>query len=438
MNKALASQRIYDLLFIANNNVSWFRLAKKRGSVEILKSEKILADLYSQGIFHLNNLEPAVSELITKFNLKEIGIIIHLPTLLFQRISLSRDSMPREAILNYLKTSFPLPLDKYSLFYREDKYQKFGSLSNFNIFFVSKEIIEGLLSIIEKYGIIPLFITPSVEAFYQYLVSKAIVDFNEEYLVFLIDNFSLTALLIKNLRIEKVIIDEIDLDNFDTNLIFRIYNFLKANFSTEGKVLFFSDKSFSKIENIVQQQIFFPTKSLNVLLEGGYNAFERVINDEDLIDFLPIKPYFAYFLNRLPQALIFVSIYTFALSLIFFGGFIFFSQKFDREILSLQHQTSQQLIPTIDEEVSKFQKIVDISNKLNTTTLANFTNLRKVINIDNLTEVNFSKNSGLDLIFNAGRDESDRIKKEIKQILPEAKVIIEEYMDNRLKLRYNF
>lgn len=438
MNKSFASQRIYDLLFIANNNVSWFRITKKRGTVKVLKSEKILADLYSEGIFHSANLEPAVSELISKYNLKEIGIVIHLPTLLFQRISLSRDSMPRDAILNYLKTSFPLPLDKYSLFYREDKYQKFGSLSNFNIFFISKEIIDGLLSIIEKYGIIPLFITPSVETFYQYLVSKAIIDFNEEYLVFLIDNFSLTSILIKNLRIEKVIIDEIDLNNFDSNLISRIYNFLKANFSAEGKVLFFSDKNFSNFENIIQQQIFFKTKSLNVLLEGGFSSFERVINDEDLIDFLPIKPYFAYFLNHLPQALIFVSIYTFVLGLIFFSGFLLLSKKFDREILNLQSQTTQQILPTRDEEILKFQKLMNISSQLSTKTLANFTDLNKIINLNNLIEINFSPNNDLSLVFNVGREESNRIKEEIKQILPEAKIITEEYIDNRLKLRYNF
>ncbi|GIW65236.1 MAG: hypothetical protein KatS3mg093_215 [Candidatus Parcubacteria bacterium] len=229
--------------FIENNAVSWFRIAKKRGNVTVIRSEKIIVDfIYNQGVFHLTNLEPAISELMTKFKLREIGIVLHLPTLLFQRISLSRDSVPREAILNYLKNKFSFTLLINILFFIKKTSIKnlvYYLISTF--FFISREIVDGLLNIIEKYGIIPLFISPSIEAYYQYLVSKAIVDFNEEYLVFFISNFSLAAILIKNLRIEKVIIDEIELNNFNKDLLVRIYNFLKSNFSSEGKILFFSD-----------------------------------------------------------------------------------------------------------------------------------------------------------------------------------------------------
>lgn len=437
MKKSWSTQKFYDLIFIENDGVSWFRISRTRGTIKVLKSEKVLAELYAQGVFKLTNLEPALSELIIKFKLREIGIVIHLPNLLFQRISLARDSMPREAILNYLKTSFPLPLDKYSFFYREDKYQKFGSLSNFNIFFVSREIIDGLLTIIEKYGIIPLFISPSVESYYQYLVSKAIVDFNEEYLVFFIDKFSLVAILIKNLRIEKIIIDEIESDKFDKNLLVRIYNFLKANFSSEGKILFFSDFTLDNLSDVSQQQIFFQTKVLNVLLEGGYFSFERVMNDDDLIDFLPIKPYSAYFLNRLPRAIAFVSLYTFILLIIFGVIYYLTSNTFQKELVILQ-QKQVEPIQNIDLQLEKFQKLIQISQALNTTTLFNFNKLKNLVTVDSLEEFNLLSHNDLELVFKIDVDKVTSTKELVSSILKEAKIINEEYSDNRLKLRYNF
>ncbi|MCS7200929.1 MAG: hypothetical protein NZ822_02165 [Patescibacteria group bacterium] len=437
MKKSWSTQKFYDLIFIENDGVSWFRISRTRGTIKVLKSEKVLAELYAQGVFKLTNLEPALSELIIKFKLREIGIVIHLPNLLFQRISLARDSMPREAILNYLKTSFPLPLDKYSFFYREDKYQKFGSLSNFNIFFVSREIIDGLLTIIEKYGIIPLFISPSVESYYQYLVSKAIVDFNEEYLAFFIDNFSLVAILIKNLRIEKIIIDEIESDKFDKNLLVRIYNFLKANFSSEGKILFFSDFTLDNLSDVSQQQIFFQTKVLNVLLEGGYFSFERVMNDDDLIDFLPIKPYSAYFLNRLPRAITFVSLYTFILLIIFGVIYYLTSNTFQKELVILQ-QKQVEPIQNIDLQLEKFQKLIQISQALNTTTLFNFNKLKNLVTVDSLEEFNLLSHNDLELVFKIDADKVTSTKELVSSILKEAKIINEEYSDNRLKLRYNF
>jgi hypothetical protein len=439
MKKNLNIQKSYDLIFIENNAVSWFRITKKRGNVNVVKSEKILVDfIYNQGVFSLASLEPAIGELITKFKLKEIGIILHLPTLLFQRISLSRDSLPREAILNYLKTNFPLPLDKYSFFYKEDKYQKFGSLSNFNIFFISREIIDGLLNVIEKYGIIPLFISPSIEAYYQYLVSKAIVDFNEEYLVFFVSNFSLTAILIKNLRIEKVIIDEIELDKLDKDLLVRIYNFLKSNFSPEGKILFLGDISFEKIEAIPNQQIFFQTKTLNILLEGSYSVFERVMNDEDLIDFLPIKPYFVYFLNRLPRAIAFVSLYTFVLGVAFGLSYLFINNRLTKEFLTLRDQKKTTLPVYSDEKSTKLKKIFELSSQLNTTTRDNFINLEKIVNFPELEEIELLGSNELKLVFRINNQDVPRIKESLMPILPETKKISEEYIDNQLKLRYNF
>lgn len=436
MKIELAREKVYDLLLIENNSLSYFKF-KDRG--EVLKNEVIESNLYLHGIFQRENLDRAISLLIKKHKLKVLGIVLNLPNLLYQRITLPRSANPYEAILNYLKVSFPLSLEKYVFFYKEDKYGLSPTLSNFNIFFTPNEIIDNLLRIIEKYNLIPLFIVPSLEVIYHYLLRKSLIDFNEEYIIFCFQPKMMISFLIKNLRMEKVIIEEIDLEKVDLNLIIaRFYNFLKTNVGPEAKVLFFSEKTISPLPEISHQQITFNLKPLTIFLEGSNFIFSKVFADQEIVDFLPIKSYSAYFLNRLPSIIIFLSVYLLSIFFIVSSLFLVFNLKFKKEIKNLSEETLKIRVSESDLE-NKFFQLSELLKNLNLKTLENFAKIKKIASLNNLEKIDLENFEKLNFSLKVQKTDVEKIKFQMNQLFPEIKLIQEEVIsENEVRLIYGF
>jgi hypothetical protein len=427
-------EKYFDLLIINSRSLSYFKITQEKTKIKVLKSERVEAKIFSQGVFYFTNLEPALQIILKKHKLTELGIILNLPNIIFQRITLAGTTGAKEALLNYLKINFPLPIEKYSLFYKQEKYKALSTLSTFSVFLISKEIIDSLLTAIEKYGLIPIFISPSVEIFFQYLLHKTVLDFNEEYLVFLLEENNLLAFLIRNLRLEKVILEEYDPEKTNLDLLIsRIYNFLKHELKTTTKIIFFMEKR--DFPEITQQKIFFPSAALNVFLEGGYFSFMNVLSEKQIIDFSPLKNYTTYFLNRLPSTVVFLSVYLFILLFLISTSFFVFqnmfkkeSKKLASEIKTISHKED------IGAQLENFKKI---TSEINKDIFSKFSSLEKIKNLPGFESLNFSS-EGIIFSLKIENDEAEKIKFQISQDFPDSKLIEEILIENKVLLKYNF
>ncbi len=437
MKLVFLEEKIFDLLLIAPRSLSYFSLEKNKTSFKILKSETLNLSLFEEGLFKFENLEKGILFFINKYKLKELGIVLNFPKIIFQRVSLPRGGHPQETIINYLRATFPLPLEKYTFFYKEDKYKLSPVLSNFNIFFIEKSLIDYILTIIEKFGIIPLFISPSLETVYQYLLSKSLIDFNEEYLVFFMDQDLIIALLIKNLRIEKLISEEIDLQKADLDsVILRIYHFLKTNLSSEAKIIFLHQNK-KELPEISHQQIFLKVSPLEVLLEGSFFIFKKVFNDQEFIDFLPLKSYSAYFVNRLPSVMIFLSIYLAFLFFIFSLTYLGFELVFKKEIDYLKKLPSSQEVQEVNQE--QLERFFNLEKVLNLSTQETFAKIKNILLREDFQNLNYSLNQPLNFELKVEKENLEKVKLDLAQKFPQAKLIQEEQIsDKEVKLIYSF
>jgi hypothetical protein len=426
-------EKYFDLILINNQSVAYFRLAKEKTKIEVLKSEKIEANIYSQGIFHLPNLQPTLEILFKKYKLTELGIVLNTPNIVFQKINLPRGTSDREAIINYLKTNFPLPIEKYALFYQEDKYRTLTSLATYNIFLIDREIINNLLDIVEKYGLMPIFISPTIEIFYRYLLNKAILDFNEEYLIFLQAENSLITALIRNLRLEKIITEEIDFQKTNLDLVIsRIYDFFKLELKPQTKIIFFSQEKIQFTGSY--PALFFPSPTINVILEGSYFAFQDILAERPIIDFMPVKNYKVYFFNRLPSIITLLSVYILFLLILISLAFFSFEVRLNNELKNLSSQIKQ---VSAAQNEPQLQNLKNLVSSIEPQNFDKFSLIVKIKELPGIENINFEQK---EIIFNLKIDSQnlEKIKYQISQNFPSAKLIEESTSENEVRLKYKF
>jgi hypothetical protein len=427
-------EKYLDLLIINNTNISYFKITQEKTKIKVLKSEMVETKIFSQGVFYFTNLEPALQVILKKHQLTELGIILNLPNIVFQRINLTTATTVKEALLNYLKTNFPFPIEKYSLFYKQERYKALPTLSTFNVFLISKEIIDSLLSVVQKYGLIPIFISPSIEIFFQYLLNKTFLDFNEEYLIFLLEENTLLAFLIRNLRLEKVILKEYDPEKINLDLIIsRIYNFLKPELQPTTKIIFFMEKR--DFPEITQQKMFFSSPTINVFLEGGYFAFMNILAEKQIIDFSPLKNYTAYFLNRLPAIVIFLSAYLLILLFLISISFFVFQNIFKKENKNLASEIKT--ISPKEDVGAQLENLKKITSEINPDFFSKFSSLEKIKNLPGFESLNFSS-QGLVFSLKVENKEAEKIKFQISHDFSNSKLIEESILENKVLLKYSF
>ena len=435
MKLEIFKEKVSDVISISQKRLLYFRLK----SGKVIKTDAVEANFFNQGIFQKENLEKALSVLIKKHKLTVLGIILHWPNIIYQRITLPRNPNPYEAILNYLKVSFPLSLERYTFFYKEDKYELSPTISNYNLFFIPKEIIDNLLVIIEKKNLVPLFISPSLEVIYQYFLAKSIIDFSGEYMIFYLDNDLLIVFLVKKLRIEKMLIEEIDFEKTNLNLIMaRFYNFLKTNVGSEAKVLIFSEKEINQFSEISHPQIIFVKKPLEIFAEGSKLIFEKVFTDKEFIDFLPIKSYSAYFLNRLPSIIAFLTVYLVAAFFIVSSIFLIFNFSFHNQIKNLNREITTIKSPST-EVLTQFDQLLAIKEKFNPQILENFGKIKKITALSGFEKVDFQDFQKLSFSLKISKKDLEKIRFSVSRLFPEVKLIQEENIsDEEVRLNYSF
>jgi hypothetical protein len=427
-------EKYLDLLIINNKSIDYFKITHEKEKVKVVKSARVEAEIYSQGVFHFPNLEPALQILFQKHKLNELGIILNLPNIIYQKITLPRGSSPKDAIIHYLKTNFPLPIEKYALFYKEDKYRTLPTLATFNVFLISKEIIDSILAIIEKYNLIPLFISPSIEISFQYLLNKAVLDFNEEYLIFVLEENTLIACLIRNLRLEKVVLEEYEPQKINIDLLIsRVYVFFKQELNPATKIIFFLEKK-EDLPEITHEKMFWPSKPTDVLLEGGYLVFTNVLAEKQIIDFLPLKNYTAYFLNRIPSIVMFLSAYLVLLSLLISASYFVLQNHLQKKIKNISLQVKS--LPLDQNLQTEIETLSGMAKKLNLETFSKFSSIEKIRYFQGLQSINFT-HQGLTFAIKIPKQDIEKIKFQLSKDFPNAKLIEETSLENEVILKYS-
>lgn len=427
-------EKEFDILLIEADGISYFKIESQNGRVNVLKNEKVKNNIFTQNTLDLINFESALTQIVSRYQIQELGVIIHLPNILFQKLNLVKGVNMREAIYNYLKTTFPLPLDQYIFFFKEDTFQKTGFISLFNIYLINKELINRLLIIVEKYNLIPIFITFSGEVFYQYLLNKTLLDFYEDYLIFFLDTNVLTVLFIKNLRIEKIIFEHLSPEtNIDFTLL-RFYNFFRPNFSNDTKILLFTEVKITLPSEITQPQFVFDLQPKELFLEGGKILFEKVLNDEEFIDFLPLKPHLTYFIRRLPKILNLLSIYLGSLILIFTSFYFYVNFRLSKETKKL---TSQIVTLQKSDAENKVKNFLNLTKSLDTELLSKFQLLTQIKSLDAFEKVEFTKDK-IAFSLKTTLEKKEGIKLKVSQLIPQARLINEEISGAEVRLTYQF
>lgn len=431
-------QKYFDLILIKNKGVDYFQIYKEKTNIKINKIHKVNTEIYENGILKLTNLEAALTSIIENFKIKELGIIIDLPNIIFQKISIPKTSVVKESILNYLKTNFPLPIENYAISYQEDGFKPIGSLSNFSIFLIEKDLIERILFTTKSLGLMPLFITLQSEILLQYLIKNSLIEFNEDYLIFFVSKNNLLTFLINNFTIQKLIVEDYKPEKIDiSSMILRIYNFLKKYLKDKTKIFIIAnfEKEDLKLNNINQFVTFFKLSPEKIVVEGGHSILNYIFQDKEIIDFSPLKNYYTYFVNRLPSISKFLNIYFLILSIFISLFFLPFYFKFNKQIVVLKEKNKN-----LTNNISNLENpelLFKLKEELNKGAFAKIFEIKDIINIEGFENLTF-QNENLIFSFKIKKDEAESFKYQINQKFPQAEIIEENLIDNEVNLKYKF
>lgn len=314
-------EEIIDILLISSDRLIYYDLEEKDNEIKLKRLEILKGEIYSNGVFFKENFEKALKELLTKYKLNELGVILHLPNIFFQRITIPRTTDPASAIKNYLQVNLPLPLERYKFIFKEDIYKLSGNLANFDIFFFPREIEEAILEVIFKENLTIYFIAPSVEAILSNLIYEAKITFSENYLVFFIDEKLTHILYLENLKLESLFLEEIS-ENTNFEIFFQRYigYFQSLNKKFEILIFSFKETALSNLQTILINPYEFIAK-------GGVVLLRKIFQDQPFLDFLNLKPKNVYFFTKIRRPILVASIFLIVVSLIAILVFGFYYSK---------------------------------------------------------------------------------------------------------------
>jgi hypothetical protein len=186
---------------------------------------------------------------------------------------------------------------------------------------------------------------------------------------------------------------------------------------------------------IVQQKMFFPSPTINVFLEGGYFAFNNVLAEKQIIDFSPLKNYTAYFLNRLPSIIIFLSIYLLILLFLISVSFFVFQNIFKKEGKKLASEIKT--ISPKEDIMSQLENFKKITSEINPDLFSKFSSLKKIKNLPGFESLTFSS-QGMIFSLKVEDKKAGKIKFQVSQDFPNSKLIEETLIENKVLLKYSF
>ncbi len=432
----LFQEKYFNLILIQNKSIDYLQIYKEKSRIKVLKRSKIEADIYKDGILKVINLGSALELLIEKFKIKEFGIILDLPNIIFKKISLAKTSKTQETVFNYLKTNLPLPIENYVFYYKEEGFKPIGSQTNFSLFLIDKSLIEKILQITERNNLVPLFITTEPEVFFQYLINRSFIEFNEEYLIFFLSRDNIFAFLIKNFLIEKLIIEDYNDQKSNINsIILKIYNFLKKDLTTKTKIFFFIGKEKIDVSEFSQPVTFFEVTYDNIILDGSNLIFNYLFKNKDIVDFLPFKNYFAYFFNRLPNIIIFLTSYLILLSIFSSALFFTFYYKFNKEKAKIAIEKQKTNVYSSDEENLNY--LLKARDVLNPEILAKIYQFKDIIKISEFQDINY-QNGNLIFSLRTNKEKLNELKFNISKNFPQARILEEITLEDEVNLKYTF
>ncbi len=400
-------EKSFSVLVLTPQRIIFSSLRNEKNKYVIEKSEEIITPIFVRDTILRENLEKSLKILIERYKFKEVGFIINLPGIFFQRITIPRTGNPLSSITNYLQATLPFPLEKYEFIYLEDIYHLSGNLANYNLFFFPKEIKEEILDILQSLDLTSFFIVPAFEIILENLIYKALISVNESFLVFYFDESIANIFFIENLRIDKLFIEEIDKEK--TNFELFIERF-KNYFESQGKkfnILILSDFDL-KISNYKYLKI----KSIEFINEGSLLLLKKIFQDQPFFDFLSLKPSRIYFLIKIRKTLSLASIFLISLLLIYLGGFVYLDFRLNSKKVELKKEISQISSGGSELFEENLKYFIELANKISQRKEKRdeFLKLTKFYNLEYLNE------DTREAIFILNKDEVEKFKTEISKI----------------------
>lgn len=401
-------EEIIDILLISSDRLIYYDLEEKDNEIRLKKLEIFKSEIYSNGVFFKENFEKALKELLTKYKLNELGIILHLPNIFFQRITLPRTTDPASAIKNYLQVNLPLPLERYKFIFKEDIYKLTGNLANFDIFFFPIEIEEAILDVLFKENLTIFFIAPSVEAILSNLIYEAKITFSENYLIFFIDEKLTHILYLENLKLERLFLEEIS-DNTNFEVFFQRYINYFQSLNKKFETLIFSFKEI----NLLNLQIIL-INPYEFIAKGGVVLLRKIFQDQPFLDFLNLKPKNVYFLTKIRRPILIASVFLIITSLITTLIFGFYYSKLSQTEKEIKENlTKNSLKVNLKEIQTSLDYLFELAQKIENKKKENYLRVLFLSEKYFLESYDFNRREA---IFKIPKDKMEEFQKELQSL----------------------
>lgn len=420
-----------DLIVISPQRISLYHIKgewKKKISLE--SKFEYVGEIFSKNLLYVHNLEQAFKNLKAKHtDLIEAGIILHLPGLIFQRVSLPISRNFRETLLSYLRSKFPIPLQQYYIFSKVES--QLENTVTVSIFFLPRQLIDSLVKILEKVGIVPLFAIHSFNALDIFALDYFSIESDTDYVFIIHSDKAIMSSWIRNYQHFKILTDEIDKGNLKKlQRLIAYYDQIvpKANREifvlTDVKLPEHWQKTYNFKKMPMDLDVFWST--------AGKLATLR-LNTSDLIDVLPARPTKIFLFNRLVPILMVASLFTFIL-VIFSGIFSFSVTRFIRnKIEAIQTGVRGELnLQAKETAIKNLNQLTEAYLKRHQKPL-DFQTIAEIMNLVEVKKVEADLNK-LKIWVIIKKEDFENFSQKIKQILGKVNLQTVEEKENSLIL----
>lgn len=362
-----------------------FNIADDKIKIIFWQNKKILKKIYplesdtiANGfLINVESFQKILNQIKNDFSLSSTKIIktfINLETTDFYVLPVSFFEVPKENINEIIKLNIknliPFNINDVYFNYKIYGYDEETKKRNVSVFVIKKKLIDEYVQILNNNNFLTLFIGIDAFNLADLLITKILLDYNQNYLFIFAKEESLTLIFIKNIQI-KVIWSENFKNNSPENIINSFQKHLTIIEKTEPDIIFFFGPENEKNN---YQQIFqkiWPKKELKI----PESSFEEWFIAEELINqavkfpslkfmsFLPILPEKEYIILRIKEQARFWILTSIALLLVLNLSF-YLAKKYGDDLLDKLQKQRLIISSSILEKYSAYQKEVKEFNSL--------------------------------------------------------------------------
>lgn len=421
-----------DLLVISPQKIVLYHVKGGKKRISLESKFEYSGEFFAKSLLYVANLEKALKELKAKHkDLIEAGIILHLPGLIFQKVSLPISKKLQDTLLNYLRSNLPIPLQKYYTFSKVEKQNLLENTVTVAIFFLPKQLIDSLVNVLEKVNIIPLFAIHSFNALDIFALDYFSIESETDYIFIIHSDKAIMSSWIRNYQHFKVLTDEIETGDLDKlQRLIAYYDQIVPKANREFFVL-------TSLELPEHWQRIYNLKKMPIDLDVFWSIAGKLatlrLSTSDLIDVLPARPTKIFLFNRLVPILRVASLFTFIL-IIFSGIFSFSLSKFvQNKIEAIQTGVQGELnLQAKENAINNLNQLMEAYLKRHQKPI-DFSAIAEIMNLVEVKKVEADLNK-LKIWVIIKKEDLENFSQKIKQILGQVNLQTVEEKDNSLIL----